>query len=76
MKIKIVKVKLKLEKETLELQIKLVNDQTNLTQPIRELQTSEINPKQLLIVLIGTIFGFIFSVFIVLIRQVFLKEQN
>ena len=68
--------KLQQEKDTLELQIKLVNDQTNMTQPIRELETEEIKPKQLLTILIGTIFGFIFSIFIVFIRQTFLKEQN
>ena len=68
--------KLSQEKDTLELQIKLVNDQTNSTKPVLELETSEINPKQLLTILIGTIFGFIFSIFIVFIRQAFLKEQN
>jgi len=68
--------KLNQEKDTLELQIKLVNDQTNMTQPIRELKTKEIKSKQLLTILIGTILGFIFSVFIVFIRQAFLKEQN
>ncbi|MDA9319557.1 Wzz/FepE/Etk N-terminal domain-containing protein [Candidatus Thioglobus sp.] len=64
------------EKDTLELQIKLVNDQTNSTKPIRELITSEIKTNTLLIILIGTILGFIFSVLIVFIRQAFLKEQN
>ncbi|MDC0597120.1 Wzz/FepE/Etk N-terminal domain-containing protein [Candidatus Pseudothioglobus singularis] len=64
------------EKEALEMQVKLAKDQTNSTQPIRELVTSEIKPKQLLTILIGTILGFIFSVFIVFIRQAFLKEQN
>ena len=64
------------EKEALEMQIKLVKDQKSTTQPIRELETNEIKPKQLLTILIGTILGFIFSVFIVFIRQAFLKEQN
>ena len=68
--------KLSQEKDTLELQIKLVNDQTNSTKPIREIITSEITPNQLLTILIGTILGFIFSIFIVFIRQAFLKEQN
>jgi len=68
--------KLQQEKDTLELQIKLVKDQKSTTQPIRELRTSEIKPKQLLIILIGAIVGFILSVFIVFIRQAFLKEQN
>ena len=68
--------KLSQEKDTLELQIKLVNDQTNSTKPIRELITSEIKTNTLLIILIGTILGFIFSVLIVFIRQAFLKEQN
>ena len=69
-------VQLQQEKDTLELQVKLVNDQTNSTQPIRELETKEIKPRQLLTILIGTILGFIFSVLIVFIRQTFLKEQN
>ena len=64
------------EKGTLELQIKLAKDQKSTTKPIRELVTSEIKTKTLLIILIGTILGFIFSVFIVFIRQAFLKEQN
>jgi uncharacterized protein involved in exopolysaccharide biosynthesis len=58
------------------MQIKLAKNQTNATQPIRELVTNEIETKTLLIILIGTILGFIFSVFIVFIRQAFLKEQN
>ncbi len=66
----------KQEKDTLELQIKLVKDQKSTTKPIRDLATSEIKTKTLLIILIGTIFGFIFSIFIVFIRQAFLKEQN
>ena len=66
----------KQEKDSLELQIKLVKDQKSTTQPIRDIVTSEIKPKQLLTILIGTILGFIFSVLIVFIRQAFLKEQN
>ena len=66
----------KQEKDSLELQIKLVKDQKSTTQPIRDIVTSEIKSKQLLIILIGTILGFIFSVLIVFIRQAFLKEQN
>ena len=68
--------KLNQEKDTLEMQVKLAKDQTNSTQPIRELVTSEIQPKLLFTILVGTILGFIFSVFIVFIRQAFLKEQN
>ena len=68
--------KLQQEKNTLELQIQLVKDHINSTQPIRELVTSEIKTKTLLIILIGTILGFIFSVLIVFFRQAFLKEQN
>ncbi|MDB9933646.1 Wzz/FepE/Etk N-terminal domain-containing protein [Candidatus Thioglobus sp.] len=68
--------KLSHEKEAIEKQIKLANNQTNSTQPIRELVTSEIKPKQLFTILIGTFFGFIFSVLLVFIRQAFLKEQN
>ena len=68
--------KLQQEKDTLELQVKLVRDQKSTTQPIRELVTSEIKTKALLTILISTILGFIFSVFIVFIRQAFLKEQN
>jgi LPS O-antigen subunit length determinant protein (WzzB/FepE family) len=66
----------KQEKEAIEIQIKLANNQTNMTQPIRELVTSEIKPKQLFTILIGTFFGFIFSVLIVFIRQALLKEKN
>ena len=58
------------------MQIKLAKNQTNSTQPIRELVTNEIKTKTLLIILIGTILGFIFSVLIVFIRQAFLEEQN
>ena len=68
--------KLQQEKETIEMQMKLLNDQINITQPIRELRTSEIKINTLLIILIGTILGFIFSVLIVFTRQAFLKEQN
>ena len=64
------------EKVTLELQVKLVKDQKSTIEPIRDIVTSEIKPNQLLAILIGTILGFIFSVFIVFIRQAFLKEQN
>ena len=66
----------KQEKEGLEMQIKSVNDQTKMTKLLRELETNEIKPKLLLITLVGTIFGFIFSIFIVFIRLMFLKEQN
>ena len=69
-------VQLQQERDALELQVKLAKDQTNSTQPIRELVTSEIKTNTRLIILIGTILGFIFSVFIVFIRQAFLKEQN
>ena len=69
-------VQLQQEKDALELQVKLAKDQTNSTQPIRELVTSEIKTNTRLIILIGTILGFIFSVLIVFIRQAFLKEQN
>lgn len=68
--------KLQREKDTLVLQSKLITGQKNQTQPIREVVTSEIKPKQLLTLLVGTIFGFMFSIFIVFIRQAFLKEQN
>ena len=71
---------LKVEKNSIEKQIKLIKNSISKTRSIREIQTSEIKPKQLLIILIGTIFGFIFSVLIVFIRlfirQAFLKEQN
>ena len=64
------------EKDALELQVKLVKDKKSTTQPLREIVTSKIKTNTLLIILIGTILGFIFSVFIVFIRQAFLKEQN
>ena len=64
------------EKEVLEMQIKSINDHTNLTKPIRELETSEVKTNSLSIILIGTILGFIFSIFIVFFRQAFLKEKN
>ena len=68
--------KFKQEINSLEKQSKLIKNSSSKTQPIRELVTSEIKTKTLLIILIGTILGFIFSVFIVFIRQAFLKEQN
>ena len=64
------------EKEYLDLQIKLTTDQKNTTRPLRDIVTSEIKTKTLFIILISTILGFIFSVFIVFIRQALLKEQN
>ncbi|MDB9938728.1 Wzz/FepE/Etk N-terminal domain-containing protein [Candidatus Thioglobus sp.] len=66
----------KVEKNSIEKQIKLIKNSSINTQLIREIKTSEIKLKQLLTILIGTILGFIFSVFIVFIRQAFLKEQN
>ena len=68
--------KLQQEKDTLELQIKVVKNQKNTTQAIRDIATSEIKPRLLFTILIGTIFGLMFSIFIVLIRNSFLKEQN
>ena len=68
--------KLNQEKDTLELQVKLVSNQKNKTRPIREVVTKEIESKYHLIILISTILGFIFSIFIVFIRQALLKEQN
>jgi LPS O-antigen subunit length determinant protein (WzzB/FepE family) len=68
--------KLQQEKDTLEKQIKLVNDQNRSTQPIREIETSEIKTQSLLAILFGAILGFTLSVFIVFIRQAFLKYQN
>jgi LPS O-antigen subunit length determinant protein (WzzB/FepE family) len=64
------------EKNSLEKQTKLIKNSSSKTQPIREVETSEIKTNTLFIILIGTILGFIFSVFIVLIRQSFLKNQN
>jgi LPS O-antigen subunit length determinant protein (WzzB/FepE family) len=66
----------KQEINSLEKQSKLIKNSSSKTQPIRELVTSEIKTKTLLIISIGTILGFIFSVLIVFIRQAFLKEQN
>jgi capsular polysaccharide biosynthesis protein len=68
--------KLQQEKKALDLRLKLINNQTNLTQAIRELETNEIKTNSLVIILIGAILGFIFSIFIVFIRQAFIKEQN
>jgi LPS O-antigen subunit length determinant protein (WzzB/FepE family) len=68
--------KLQQEKDTLELQVKLVKDQKSRTQPIRELVTSEIKTQTLSIILVGAVLGFILSIFIVFIRQAFLKEQH
>ena len=64
------------KKDALELQVKLAKDQKSTTKPISELVTIEIKTNTLLIILIGTILGFIFSALIVFIRQAFLKEQN
>ena len=68
--------KLQQEKKALDLRLKLINNQTNLTQAIREIETNEIKTNSLVIILIGAILGFIFSIFIVFIRQAFIKEQN
>ncbi|MDC1447391.1 Wzz/FepE/Etk N-terminal domain-containing protein [Candidatus Thioglobus sp.] len=68
--------KLQQEKDTLELQIKLVSNQKNMTQPIHKLETNEIKINNLGIILVGAILGFIFSIFIVFIRQALLKEHN
>ena len=68
--------KLQQEKDALELKIKLVSDKTNMTRQMREIETTEIKIKNVVIILIGTILGFIFSIFIVIARQEFLKEQN
>ena len=68
--------KLQQEKNALELKIKLVSDKTNMTRQMREIETTEIKIKNVVIILIGTILGFIFSIFIVIARQEFLKEQN
>jgi len=64
------------EKNNLELLVNLANTSLIMTQPIRDIVTSEIKQNQLLIILLSAILGFIFSVLIVVIRQVFLKEQN
>jgi len=63
----------------LEWQLRFLDDQRNTTQPINDIVTSEIKPKQLLNILIGASLGFIFSIFIVFImfiRRAFLIEQN
>ena len=67
---------LNFEKDSLEYQIQLIKNSLSKTEPIREIKTTKINPKQFLTILIGTILGFIFSILIVLIRQAFLKEEN
>ena len=64
------------EKNSLEKQTKLIKNSSSKTQPIREVETSEIKTNTLFTILISTILGFIFSVFIVFIRQALLKEQN
>jgi capsular polysaccharide biosynthesis protein len=64
------------EKGTLEMQVKLAKDQTNMTKPIRGIGTSEIKINTLRTILISTIYGFIFSILIVFIRKAFLKERN
>jgi LPS O-antigen subunit length determinant protein (WzzB/FepE family) len=67
---------LKVEKNRLEKQIELIKNSSNKTQPIREIETTKVKTNTLLIILIGTILGFIFSIFIVYARQAFLKEKN
>ena len=64
------------EKNSLEKQTKLIKNSSSKTQPIHEFETSEIKTNTVLITSIGTILGFIFSVFILFIRQEFLKNQN
>jgi LPS O-antigen subunit length determinant protein (WzzB/FepE family) len=67
---------LKVEKNSLEKQTKLIKNSSSKPQPIREIKTTEIKTNNRVIILIGANFGFIFSIFIVFIRQAFLKEQN
>ena len=67
---------LKVEKNSLEKQSKLIKNSSSKPQPIREIKTTEIKTNNRVIILIGANFGFIFSIFIVFIRQAFLKEQN
>jgi len=67
---------LKVEKNSLEKQTKLIKKSSSKPQPIREIKTTEIKTNNRVIILIGANFGFIFSIFIVFIRQAFLKEQN
>jgi hypothetical protein len=61
--------KLQQEKNNLEFQ-------KNMTQPIRELKTVAIKANTGIIILAGTLFGFIFSIFIVLSKKIFLTKQN
>ena len=68
--------KLQQEKDTLEMQIKLVNNQKNKTGLIHKVVTQKVKSKTPSTILISTILGFIFSIFIVFIRQALLKEQN
>ena len=63
------------EKETLEMQVKLVNDQTNMTQLLGEIKTAVVE-KNYFVILLVTILAFTFSVLLVFIRESFLKEQN
>jgi hypothetical protein len=67
---------LNIEKENLDLQIKLIKGQYKITQPVAEIETNKVNNKQHIIISIGAFLGFIFSIFIVLFRQAYLKEKN
>ena len=68
--------RLRREKDQLNLRLKLMNNQENITQQINGLKTIEIKTNPRSTILVGAILGFLFSVFIVLIRQAFLKKKN
>ena len=51
------------QKDILELQVKLVNNQKNKTGPIRKVLTQKVKSKTPSIMVISTILGFIFSGF-------------
>ena len=63
------------EKENFELQLILVRDQKNTTGPIHEIASGAHNNSKFLL-LLAPFLGFFFSVFLVFIRQAFIKEQN
>ena len=64
------------KRSNLEYQEKLVKDSTNKTQLINKIQTVVVDKNELETILLFTIFGFIFSILIVLMREKYLKEWN
>ena len=64
------------KRDELELQITLAKDQEKITGKIREITSGVVTSNTKLILFLGTICGFIFSVLLVFIRKIFIQEKN